>query len=50
MGNEPDDVLTQTADWNEQRRDLQPTAPANTTDAGAHLRRTVVEAALKEST
>ena len=50
MGNEPDDVLTQTADWNEQRRDLQTAAPANTTDARAHLRRTVVEAALKEST
>lgn len=48
MGNQPDEVLTQTADWHEQRRDLQPTTTAEP-DARAGLRSTVIAATLKES-
>lgn len=51
MGNEPDDVITQTADWHEQRRDLLgPDASPTDPDARARLRSAVVDATLKEST
>jgi lambda family phage portal protein len=49
MGNEPDDVLTQTADWHEQRRELLPASANSDPDARAQLRRSVVAATLKES-
>lgn len=49
MGNEPDDVLTQTADWHEQRRELLPDATTPDPDARARLRDRVVAETLKES-
>lgn len=49
MGNEPDEVLTQTADWHEQRKDLLP-ATTNNPEGRAALRSAVIEATVKEST
>jgi lambda family phage portal protein len=51
-GNEPDDVLTQTADWRRQRDErlgAAATEPANA-NARAAIRRAAVDACLKETT
>ncbi len=49
MGNQPDEVLTQTADWHEQRRDLLPSTTTVDPDARAGLRGAVIGATLKDS-